>query len=484
MSSCLTGNQEPRIAIPARDDLKKLFPYSDGADAAELSRSYGINPDPWQKLVLDYWLTRDDEDKFAFTSCGLPIPRQNGKNAVLEMREWYGLCIIGEKILHTAHRVDTARKAFLRLVTFFENPEFPELQEMVINIRRTNGQEAITLVNGGMIEFSSRVNGGGRGSTYDVVIFDEAQELTDDQMEAIMSTMAAAPLGNRQMIFTGTPPSRVSPGTVFPRRRKNALSDDAGNICWLEWSVEEIGDVWDKSRWYATNPALGIRIEESFTEEECRTLSVEGFARERLGWWTDEAGANAVLSKKAWLEGQITEPPEPSENEKIAYGIKFTPDGQSAAISAAVQSDKHKTLVECIDYAPINGLSALADWVIARKKVCSVVVIDGKSNTGAFVRKLQDGGFPEKAIKICNSNDVCSAASTLKNAVDENSIQHIEQPTLDESAIYAQKRAIGNNGGWGFGDGIADCAPIESVSLALWGVLNTKRRPGRKSRLL
>lgn len=470
--------------MPARQELDKL-PYSDGPDAVALSRHYGIDPDPWQSLVLDYWLARDENDKFAFTSCGLPIPRQNGKNAVLEMREWYGLCIIGEKILHTAHRVDTARKAFLRLVTFFENPEYPEIAELVVSVRRTNGQESILLTNGGMIEFSSRVNGGSRGSTYDVVVFDEAQELTDDQMEAIMSTMAAAPKGNRQMIFTGTPPSPVSPGTVFGRRRKNALSEDAGRICWLEWSVDEIGDVWDRQRWYDTNPALGYRIEEAFTEEECRTLSTEGFARERLGWWSDEAGANAVLKKAAWFAGTIEDPPDPSENEKIAYGVKFTPDGVKVALSAAVQSPGQKTLVECIDYSMIlNGINNLANWLIERKNKCSVVVIDGKSNTAALVRKLEDGGFPSRAIKVTNSNDVCSAASVLLNSVEENEIQHIESPTLDESAIAAQKRSIGSNGGWGFGDGVADCAPIESVSLALWGVLNTKRRPGRRSRLL
>lgn len=482
--SCSIGKQEPRIAIPERAELDK-WPYTDGPDAAELSRYYGIDPDPWQELVLEYWLTRDGHDKFAFTSCGLPIPRQNGKNAVLEMREWYGLCVIGEKILHTAHRVDTARKAFLRLVTFFENPEHPEISELVVSIRRTNGQESILLANGGMIEFSSRVNGGSRGSTYDVVVFDEAQELTDDQMEAIMSTMAAAPKGNRQMIFTGTPPSPVSPGTVFERRRKNALSDDAGRICWLEWSVPEIGDVWDRSRWYETNPALGYRIEEEFTEEECRTLSIEGFARERLGWWSEEKGKNSVIKKTAWMAGIVEEAPPENEKEKLAYGVKFTPDGVNAALSVAVKAPGQKTLVECIDYSPVSGgINDLADWLIKRKDKCSVVVIDGKSNTAALVNKLQDGGFPQRAVKTCSPSDVWAAASVLLNAIEEDEIQHIESPTLDESATTAQKRTIGKNGAWGFGDGVADCAPIESVSLALWGVLNTKRMPGRRSRLL
>lgn len=480
-----TGAQEPRIRVlPSRDDFDSL--ESDGADAAELAGFYGLQPDPWQRDILDVWLARDPHDMYVCTSCGLSVPRQNGKNAVLEMRELYGLAVVGEKILHTAHRVDTARKAFLRLASFFENPEYPELMEMVVCIRRTNGQESITLNNGGAIEFSSRVNGGARGSTYDLVVFDEAQELTDDQMEAIMSTMAAAPLGNRQLIFTGTPPSPVSPGTVFRRRRESAISGKDERMSWHEWSVEEIGDTADRSRWYATNPALGIRLDEEFTETEHNTLTTDGFARERLGWWSDEAGVNAALSKARWEACAITakQAPNPDDRERIAYGVKFTPDGASMAVSAAVRHPERKTLVECIEFGLIvNGINRIAEWLVERKGICSVVVIDGKSHTAALVQKLVDSGFPRKAIRVAHPDDVIAAASMLQNAVEQGEIVHVSPTDLDKSAVSAQRRTIGSNGGWGFGSGTFDCAPIESVSLAHWGVVTTKRNPRRKMRV-
>ena len=126
MSSNRIGSQEPRIRVlPKRDDWEEL--YSDGDDACALSSAYGLCPDKWQRLVITDWLKRDSRDQFAAVSCGLALPRQNGKNAVIEMRELYGLVACGEKILHTAHRVDTARKAFLRLASFFENDAYPEL---------------------------------------------------------------------------------------------------------------------------------------------------------------------------------------------------------------------------------------------------------------------------------------------------------------------------------------------------------------------
>ena len=156
MSSKTTerGMQRPRIRH-APDYVR-----TDGGEACELASAYGLSPDPWQSDLLDVWLGRNATDKFVASKAGLSVPRQNGKNGVLEMRELYGLCIIGESILHTAHEVKTARKAFVRLAGFFENErQYPELAEMVVSIRRTNGQEAIYLNNGAQIEFSARSRG-------------------------------------------------------------------------------------------------------------------------------------------------------------------------------------------------------------------------------------------------------------------------------------------------------------------------------------
>lgn len=455
-------------------------------DAAELAECGGLFLDDWQALVLNSWMGRGEDDKYSSTSCGLSVPRQNGKNAILEAREMYGIAVLGEMILHTAHRVDTARKSFKRLAKFFDGPSAnPELAEMVVSVRRTNGQEAIELSNGGIIEFSSRVNGGARGSTYDVVVFDEAQELTDDQMESILSAMSAAPSGNRQLVFTGTPPSPVSPGTVFRNTRKTTLRGEDKRSCWHEWSVEDVGDVTDRTRWYETNPALGLRLDEDFTETELHKLSREGFARERLGWWSDEAGGNPALSKTKWAECEANPAPARHRSERVAYGVKFSADGQSYALSAAAKPKDGPVLVECLEVGTTsNGTTALANWIIERKNVCAICVIDGKSNTATLERKLLDGGFPRRGIKVASPAEVIAAASMTKDAVDEGALIHSGQPTLTESAVAAQKREIGSGGGWGFGDGEVPCGPIESASLALWGVKTTKRRPGRKARTL
>ena len=204
------GKQKPRLRFaPA-------YKYSDGADASELVKAYGYELDPWQRDVIKDWLGRDEQDKFTSTTCGLSVPRQNGKNTLLEVRELYGLVTTGEKIVHTAHQVNTAREAFLRLSSFFKNADaYPELARMVKSIRSGNGMEEIELKNGGRVKFSSRSNVSNLGFSVDVVVFDEAQALTDEQISVIMPIISASPNDNRQMIYTGTPPTVSMNGEVF-----------------------------------------------------------------------------------------------------------------------------------------------------------------------------------------------------------------------------------------------------------------------------
>ena len=488
MSSRRRGNQEPRLRV----EPKRRF--TDGDDASELASSYGLTPDPWQKLVLDAWLGRDQFDKFTATTCGLSVPRQNGKNAILEVFELYHLTCIGSAILHTAHEVKTARKSFLRLAGFFTNPNYPELTEMLINgdprrgIRKTNGQEAIFLENGASIEFSARSKGSARGFTVDCVVFDEAAFLTDEQMEAIMSTMAAAPLGNRQLVYTGTPPSPSMPCEVFGNVRADAIRGDDRRLAWHEWSVERppegkptFADVLDDC--YETNPALGIRLDEDFTETEFHRLTADGFARERLGWWMSES-QSALVSEDMWAACRTDEPPT---GGRKAFGVKFSPDGSTVALAVALRpkKDEGPPHVEVVEYKSMReGTSWIAQFLLDAKSTTAVAVIDGRSHTDALIAQMREGGYPRLAIVVPKTGDVIASATRFYNAIKEKKVTHYGQAAFDDVAVKCKKRPIGQNGGWGWG-GVGDADPtmMEAASLAYWGVMTTKRDPSRKMRV-
>src|SRR5699024_1374772 len=211
--------------------------------------------------VLDDWLGVR-RGRWAALTCGIAVPRQNGKNALLEIRELFGMVGRGERILHTAHEVKTAQKQFRRLKHFFGNKAddpaalFPELNELVQTVRSVNGQEAIFLKNGGSIELVARSKNSGRGFTVDVLVMDEAQEMSEDALEALMPTTSAAPLGDPQWIFAGTPPGPNAVGEVFTRVRREALSDKPGALVWHEWSVPGEVDLDDRAVWASVNPAV------------------------------------------------------------------------------------------------------------------------------------------------------------------------------------------------------------------------------------
>ena len=478
--SVLRGSQEPRVR------LEPKRAYTDGEDASQLAAAYGLTPDPWQRIILDSWLGRDAFDKYTATRCGVLVPRQNGKNAVLEIRELYGSAILGEKILHTAHEVKTARKAFLRLASFFENErEYPELAALVVSIRRTNGQEAILLTNGGSIEFSARSKGAARGFTVDVVICDEAQFLNDEQLESLMPTMAAAPLGNPQLIMVGTPPNHNLEGVVYGRMRKDGNEGTDDKLSWHEWSIPDITsvDMSDPEVWASCNPALGIRLDISVIEDEFKQMSPDGFARERLSMWFDLESAAKVIDEEEWQSRATENPPSDAEINKMAYAVKFSADGAIASLSVAARTDE-KIHVELIEHRSMReGIGWLVEWLTPRLKKASTVAIDGLHWSGSLVQQLRESGVRHKgAITVPTASEVITASSGLLDAIHKGTITHYDQPALNDSAIDADKRQIGGKGGWAFGG--EDSTPIESVALAHWAVKTSKRNPTRKQVML
>ena len=477
----MRGNQVPRIRIePPRVD-------TDGDGAADLMEEYSYKLDEWQKLVLDSWLGVDENGNYTVTSGGLSVPRQNGKNVCIEAREFYGLVINGDRILHTAHQVRTSKKAFRRLATMFEDDNKPEIKALVKKIRYGIGEESIELNNGGLIEFTARTRQAARGfDGISLVVYDEAQELSEEQAEAIMAVLSASATNTRQILYVGTPPYLGCEGGVFQRFRASCIgSDGAGNNkhnSWHEWSIaaETVNDVdiSDRKLWIECNPALGYRLTEEFTFEECKTLSKDGFMRERLGWWNDHKQVEVIdyaIKAEVW---DACRSDEVKPEGKIAYDIKFSVDGSEVYLCGAVIPEEGLARISLIESAPLAlGLSWLAEWLNERYKKASCVVIDGKNGVDVLIDKIRPTWkFKDSVIKA-NSNDVVAAASLLLNDLNEKQLTWFSgQDILRDSALNASKRKIGS--GWGFGG--SNSAPIEAAALAYYGCRTSKRNPQRK----
>ena len=453
----------------------------------------GVDLYPWELLVLDSWCARDGRDRPAYVSCGLSVPRQNGKNAILEAYELYMLAVCGAHILHTAHRVKTAKKSFQRLVRYFTDRRHPEVLSMVSNIRYTNGEEAIHLSNGGSIEFSARSRAGTRGfDDIQVVIFDEAQDLQDDQLNAIMFTLSASSTGDRQMVYTGTPPDPSSPGTVFRRNRASSIANPPKRSVWQEWGIEGLpprGSTFTDlvESVYESNPSMGYVLDIEYTESEFESADLLGFAVERLGYWTPESSAAAAIPRKVW-ESSAIDAIGDAYRGRMAFGVKFSPDGSTYALAGCKLGGGRAggAAIELVELGTTErGTAELARALHSRRGRASAVAIDGMSGASALCDALASLKAPRGYVMRPRTGDVVSAAQGLVDGLKDGSVAHTRQDALDASALGSVRRPIGNRGGWGFGAGdVSEPTAIEAASLALWAARTTRRNPRRKQRSL
>ena len=486
------GSQEPRIRVEP-DGVA----YTDGPDAAALCTRYWFEPDPWQCDLLDCWLGRDENGVLRVISAGIACPRQNGKNGAIEALEFYLLVTDpNTHILHTAHSTKTAQKAFERMCRVFNNrsKRNAAIHRLVDKkaggrIRYTNGEQAIYLANGASIEYATRTGSAGRGfDAITLLVYDECQQLTDDQVQAIMATLAAS-RGDRLIIYAGTPPNENAPGVVFERRRAAAIECPNDRTSWHEWSIEtlppETADFDDLLELvYMTNPAMGLRLDEGFTAQEFIDMDFVGFCQERLGWWQESAVPDPAIDPSAWARCAIDNPTRATRRVKRAIGIKFSPDGTHVAVSNCVEARGRLPHVELAMHANITatGVEPLAEALWRLRGKVAYVLIDGMSNADALMGALEALDYPRNGYARTSPRDAIAAATTLVNAVREGSVTHFGQDALDESVRGATKRQIGAYGGYGFG-GI-DPEPVESAAYALYALRQTKRNPTRRMRLL
>ena len=432
----------------------------------------------WQADTLLVWLGRDgDTDIYLYGTCILLVPRQNGKTkGIIAARILAGAVFFGETIRYSSHRVDSMMDMWRIFVHLFGDPEdkrnpgfYPELHALIHHISFRNGDLHIELKNGAVIYFVARSKGSGRGKSVDVNIYDEAQYMTEENAAADLPAQSAAPKGNPQTIYVGTPPDHIEcDGVVFGNVRKSAIKGTEG-FCLHEWSVDKIGDVNDESRWYETNPALGHSLLINSIRKEVSTLSEEKFAIERLGYWT-EAESNMAVNSEYWEETTIDKAYD-GDIDRYSLGIKFSPNGKQVSVSAVVLKPDGTTYGElAINEIEKSGISWLVDKIFAKADKISSIAIDGKSGAAELAYKLLNTKLPtgEKvhpdAVHVMSTQEVIMASTMLNSSLGEKTFTHYKDKNLDASAKNSVKRKIGNDG-YGFG---GDSIPLESMALANW----------------
>lgn len=472
------GHQRPSFLCKPVAPVRDTY---DGEDYVDLAAAFGLVADEWQEGIVTGATARGEDGLLTAKRVGLSVPRQNGKNGALEIIELGQMVLSGRRVLHTAHEVKTGRKAFVRLASFFE--ENDELAALVKSIRKVNGQEQILLTNGGSCEFIARSKSSGRGFTVDTLVLDEAQELTDEALEALLPTVSAGPAGDPQIILTGTPPDPMSAyGEVFRRTHDAAHEGKDPTLWWAEWSVLADDDVEvdadDVNLWYQANPALGKRMSFETVQSERAAMADSSFRRERLGMWEQERSAR-VLPLEDWQA--CADPNVSDDGEPVALAIDIAPTRDSASIAAAGMTVDGHVWADVIE-----NRRGTPEWVIPRlkaileKQEARAVLIDVLSPAGSLIDPLEAEGIKVSRI---GSNIMAAATAQLYDAVMSHDFRHLDQPSLNLAAAAARKRKLGDAWAWNRSNPDADITPLVAATLAFTGrTYSRAKRPVKPKR--
>ena len=466
-------------------------PYSatQTATVVALASRANVNPLQWQRSVLDDWTATDpDTGKVIHNVCGLAAPRQNGKSVDAQ---WWALkraMVDGYRVLWTEHNYSTTCEMIARFKAVLGRKRndklapFPGFNRHVAAYSSKISAESFTFDSGGAVHFATRTKSTTLGYSFDMIVIDEAQQLLEEHVQAILPTTTSASHHDSQIIYLGTPPRVGSVADSFARVRENILGGIVKNACWSEWGVEEIGDVADEARWYACNPSLAEGLADvNAIRTDLGGMAPITFAQEHLGYWLPRIEQARAIPSDKWARCATDAPPRGD----VSFGAKVSVDGTECAVSACVRPKDGRPHVELVEVWDVGecGTSVVVDWLAARADSAACIVIDGQGIAPTMVKALRDRGVPRAALRIPTATEFATSCAMLLDLVNGQQLTHFAQQPLTDSATFCTRREIGSKGGWGFETtDNGDATLIESACLALWGAMTTRRKPGQKTR--
>jgi len=424
--------------------------------------AHGLVLDDWQQDILHVGLGEAADGLWAASEADVIASRQNGKNGTIEARELYGLGVLGEWQIHTAHLFRTTQESFERLEAHIMAGPLSEL--LVRKVASPAAGYRMQFANGARISFIARSRTSGRGLTGDLLVFDEAQDLDDDAMGALIPVLSARP--NPQTWKLGSAPGPHS--IVWHRTRKAGREKPGERMAFFEFSADPDSSLDDPAAWAQANPALGIRITAEAIGSERQQMSDEMFARERLSISPDLIEESGDELAQVW--GRLADPESQPEG-RVAFALSVSPNGNSAAIGVAgVRADG-------LEHVEVAYHEDGTGWLIAKVTEMAArydgfeLVAPSSGPAGAVVAMLEQAGV---TVRLAKTSDATNACGGLLIAARDGRLRHRGQRPLDVAVAGAKRKDIGDAWVWGRKTSTADVSPLEAVTLARWALGSVK----------
>ena len=467
------GIQTPRIHF--------FTPYdtTHGDKAIRLARLAGVELDPWQQLVVRDWLATDENGDWVHSRGALACSRQQGKSKIIEVVTLYSLVVLGESVLFTSHRADTARAMFDSFKTFFDARKHPDIAKYLKgDIRNANGQQEILTTTGGSLHIGTRYNGVGRGRSFKRIWIDEAQDYSEKSQSDIEPTTTS--FANSFIGYCGTPPDLQSDGEIFKRLRTEAILGKGQRLAYAEWSAEKKDDgshLDDIESWRQAVPALGYRVTLKTIQDQRSAWSDNKFEVERLCMFNVGA-LNTAIPMAVW-DGAFEEGSQGETDHSLGLS-SYRPDGGEIITSVVLVSKRaddnfHVELVE---------RKAGTDWVVplivdlVKVNEIKAVVLDAFDPAMVFVEPLKKRGV--RAL-VTRTNEYFTACGVFSDLLFEGRMKHIGQEQMRAAFTVTSKRY--SNARWAWKQATnEDITAVQAATVALHGALQEKVKAPQKNK--
>lgn len=467
-------HQEPRLAVASAGDDAIQWAESIGWDEDEGHGFYVL--DEWQRFCIRGILSEDPHARLCAFVCVLLVPRQNGKNVVLEVIELYALFVLElPLILHSAHLAETSAEHMARLWDAIESDD-----DLSSRCRRVvaNGKEMIYRTDAKCrIRFRTRSKKVGRGGSPRMVVFDEALYLTDQQIQAMLPSLSAQSARPDKPILVYASSAPVGESEVLHRVRSAILRGEMPDAWMAEWSVElPPGDrlqalrqiVADRDLWWSANPGMGLRISADWVAStELPQMSLEAFAIERLGVVFEADGDTGVLPINSWRACRDLESSVPSGSVSLAVG----PHGAWSAFGLAGQREDGSLHIEVVRHAPGT------EWVVeaaqrAVERFAGPIILDARTSSAAVVQALKRANVP---LHEMTTPEVVQSCAAFEQDVRNTHLRHLDQPELNAAVAGVDVRTVGESWVFSAKASTIDVTPLLAVAHAAFGARVTEQ---------
>jgi len=423
---------------------------------------------PYQRHLADLLGEQTPTGAYRYSVAVCLLPRQTGKTtSVFDLA--LGRCAMHPRYF-AAYTAQTGHVTTERFGERMAQLGSTGLARRV-QLRRSQGTERITVGRAGSFLKAFPPKAGAlRGSTLDLVIVDECQEIPADLGvtldQEIMPTQATRP--RRQVILIGTAGTDTS---AYLARHLAAARAGAPEYALLEYGAEDTDDPADPAVWHRVHPGLAAGLtDEGALQTALSVMGVASFAREYLNVW--QTTDDRVISAAHWAairHRDVT----PAVGVAPVLGVDVAVDRSATAVVACWPDPGGVPVLEVIRYAP--GTAWAAPLLAAARATHSAppIMADSAGPVLTVVDDLTRLGVPVTQTSTREFTAACAAL--LDRVTDGAALWHRGDPALDEAAAGASRRTVGDAWGWGRRTSTADVAPLVAGSLALWG--HTHRPP-------